>query len=171
MFTAVFPCQLSLYQYSKLKTMNSMMKAKSTLKKYKICVAMTTWLLVFGARVSRQAGKKGSSMHAQPSVFYLFHKRPQQMKLCTHPLHCECVQNRYNMAWVFQCEPSTNHALPTAATYSAQCSANNLSDSYNIPYFLPLKTHFFSPLTNVPKNHPAFYTGRSKAIKSSKIPC
>jgi len=33
MFTAVFPCQLSLYQYSKLKTMNSVTKAKSTLKK------------------------------------------------------------------------------------------------------------------------------------------
>jgi len=105
----------------------------------------------FGARVRRQAGTKGSSMHAQPSVFCLFHKRPQHMKLCMHPLHSKCVQNRYNMAWVFQCEPSTNHALPTAATYSVQCSASNLSYSYNIRYFLPLKTHFLFTSNKCPQ--------------------
>jgi len=113
--------------------------------------------------VRRQAGKKGSSMHAQPSVFYLLHKHPQQMKLCMHPLHSECVQNRYNMAWVFQCEPSTNHTLPTAVTYSVWCSASNLSDSYDIPYFLSLKTHFLFTSNKCPQNYPAFYTGRSKA--------
>jgi hypothetical protein len=107
-----------------------------------LCLVVTTWVLVFGARVRRHAGKKGSSVQAPPSVFYLFHKHPQQMKLCMHPLHSEFIQHRYNTAWMFQCEPSTNHALPTAVTYSVRCSASNLSESYNIPYFLPLKTHF-----------------------------
>jgi len=140
-----------VYNTQWIKTMNSMMKAKSTLKKYKICLVVTTWLLIFGARVRRQAGTKGSSMHAQPSVFCLFHKRPQH--------------------WIYACTPYTENVFKIGITWPGCSSVSPVPTMhcqlqlhtvfgvqrviYQIHtiyhYFLPLKTHFLFTSNKYPQ--------------------
>jgi hypothetical protein len=45
-------------------------------------------------------------------------KRSQWVKLWIYSRYSKCFWKRYNAAWLFWGEPSSDHAVPTAAMYS-----------------------------------------------------
>jgi len=90
-------------------------------KRYSRNVRTSTLLTTLGVRwwgkgVKRRVVKRGSTAHSPTEVFYQFPKRPQWRKL-------ECTPNTVNVSETGQTlpgrgrgEPSSDHAVPTAAT-------------------------------------------------------
>jgi hypothetical protein len=91
------------------------------------------YLLVVDAGMSRQAGRRGST-EAPQSVFCLFQKHAQELKLWVYFQYSKCFWKRYNAAWSFQGEPSSNRAVPTAAVYTVNRAqlASSLVSTINI---------------------------------------
>jgi len=49
------------------------------------------------------------------AFFRPFKKHPQAIKLWMYSQQRKCSWNRYNVAWPFRGDPSSDHAMPTAA--------------------------------------------------------
>jgi hypothetical protein len=85
------------------------------------------YLLVIGATVNRALETKRNTAHVPPSVFRHFQKQNPQW------LGYECHLNRANFffqrginaAWLLHGEPSSDHAVPTAAICSVRGSARS----------------------------------------------
>ena len=55
------------------------------------------------------------------------------MKPWKHSQHNKCSWKRYNAAWPFRGESNSDHAMPTAAKYSAR-EGSQLPGGKYIPY-------------------------------------
>jgi len=67
--------------------------------------------------MNMQIGKTRKSItKAPPSALNPIQKRPQWLQLWLCSEESKCFWNRYNAAWPLRVEPSSGHALPTAAT-------------------------------------------------------
>ena len=69
---------------------------------------------------------KGNTAHAPPSVFCHFHKRsPQGLGYEYRLNRANVFQRDINAAWPLRGEPSSDHAVPIAATYNVSGSARS----------------------------------------------
>jgi len=72
----------------------------------------------------RQALKRAAPV---TKPFICVTKSPQQLQLWIYWQHGKCFWNRYNTSWLFRDEPSSGHAVPTAAECSVMERSSSLS--------------------------------------------